>query len=174
MLVIYFQVNLVSSVVRTFIFFNLIFQVQITSTDYRLTLILISPRFTGIQKCVLIWNPILSIQERLENLTLNFWLTNFEICLTCQLSQKTVPIQRIWVQEEIHTIQLLQVLRSKKYLYKFNQTSSNFFNYRKNVNLTLFVAIFAGHEKTTTNPDGSNGQEETVLESKPENISNKG
>ena len=48
------------------------------------------------------------------------------------------------------------------------------FKYQKNVNLSFFVAIFDGHEKTTTNPDGSNSQEETVLESKKEHISNKG
>ena len=42
------------------------------------------------------------------------------------------------------------------------------------LNQPFFAAVFDGHEKTTTNPNGSNSQEETVSESNADHISNKG
>ena len=40
----------------------------------------------------------------LENWIQTYWLTNWEICHTCPLSQKIVPIAHIWAHEETHTI----------------------------------------------------------------------
>jgi len=71
---------------------------------------------------------------------------------------------------ELDTELLVDKLRNMSHLSTITENSpySTHMGSRRNSHYPTATAIFDGHEKPTTNPDGSNSQEETVLESKAE------
>jgi len=77
---------------------------------------------------------------------------------------------------ELDTELLVDKLRNMSHLSTITENSpySTHMGSRRNSHYPTATAIFDGHEKTSTNPDGSKSQEEAVSESKAEHISNKG
>lgn len=77
---------------------------------------------------------------------------------------------------ELDTELLVDKLRNMSHLSTITENSpySTHMGSRRNSHYPTATAVFDGHEKTTTNPNGSNSQEETVSESNADHISNKG